>query len=125
MNLVSFKTAKFLQSIGYNEGSKMGYLCNGTLKEPYFGSTYRNSDTTNDVCFEAPELLTVIDWLEKHQQIQFKIDKITGVIVIASNSSTSSTCIRNISFIEMIQRALDIYEERFDFFKKEYDPLDE
>lgn len=125
MNVVSFKTAQFLHSLGYDEGSTMGYLCDGTLKTPYFGETYKNSDTSNDVCFEAPELLDALTWLKENRGVYFKIDNITGVIVIANDTSTSSTCIKNISFKEMIQKALDIYEERFELFEKEYNPFGE
>lgn len=125
MNVVSFKTAQFLQNLGYNEGSVFGYLCNGKLKTPYFGEIYRNSDTTNDVCFEAPDLLDVIEWLKKHKQLQFKIDSFTGMIRISNNISTTLTYIKNISFKEMVQKALDLYENHFDFFEKEYNPLDE
>lgn len=125
MNVVSFKTAKFLQSIGYNEGSAMGYLCDGTLKEPYFGETYRNSDTTNDVCFEAPELLDVVKWLEREKRLRFKIDALTGVIAVANDTSASSTCIKNVSFKEMIQKLFDLYESHFELFEKEFTPFDE
>lgn len=122
-HIVSFETAKFLLELGYDEGSRYGYLCSGELKEPYFGEFYKNSDTTNDVCYEAPGILEAVDWLEQNKGLIFTIDQ-TSIKVASETTLVSTPKPKTNSISELLNIALALYEKHYELFEKSYNPVD-
>lgn len=124
-NCVSFNVAKLLHNLGFEKGSRYGYLRNGKLEEPYYGTFYKNSDTTNSVCYEAPDIISALDWLEENKFLKITINTDTNKFSISNSSTSLSVSVENKKFSEYIHEILDLYEKNFQLFEKEYTPFNE
>lgn len=66
--IVDFTLAKQLERLGFVEGSRLGYI-NAELpaRNPHYGELYKNTDSENNLNYEAPTLSIAQKWFrEKH-----------------------------------------------------------
>jgi hypothetical protein len=67
MKYITYEQAKWLDKIGYKNGSTICYDIQGNPTVPYYGTKFYNGENNGDGVYEAPEQHHVVDWLlEKH-----------------------------------------------------------
>jgi hypothetical protein len=73
MKYITYEQAKWLDKIGYKNGSTICYDIQGNPTVPYYGTKFYNGENNGDGVYEAPEQHELVDWLLEEHNIWVEV----------------------------------------------------